>query len=218
MLSPNPLILSKSESNFYKGVVTLTNTSEKLLLFTVFFDANLFCGISPACGEIEPQQSIKLTSLFDKIPNTDEEVTFMVRYTLVRPTIDPNTKTELMLNPTDWAGKLQSNIRFSSHAEDALNSFSHIMKDRPSFSQAVKKSSSRNFEQGQKDSIVKKLIEKQQQKQILQEKINNLRTQIEECDRKMSTLVIPHINGSNLLMVGFIVFVLALLINKFRKN
>ena len=216
MIYPNPLILSKIESSIIKGHVILKNPSDKLMLFTLSFDPELFCGISPACGEIEPNQSIQLILQFDNIHSSIEELSFIVHYTLVRPNIDQATKTELMFNSIDWNGNEKSIIRFSSHAEDALSSFSQLIKQRPSFSQAVMRSTSRNFEQGQKDSLVKTLLEKELQQNKLKEKINNLRNQINIFDHQYSTMGSPSNRSQILIFIGFIMFILSLIIRKFK--
>ena len=119
VLEPNPTIISKTGPVSNKGTASLKNRSDQLVLFQVFFDPELFSGISPACGELEPGALRTLSFFFGDVSQKINEISFTVKYCIV-PKYSSNKVADMMLNSASWNDSLIGKIHFSSHAAHTI--------------------------------------------------------------------------------------------------
>lgn len=212
---PNPVILSKTGAIHNRGTVTLKNVSTSKCLFKVFFDIDVFCGISPAMGEINPGESRELKFSFEDTTRGDENVSFDIKYVQVLPETTIEEEIKLSQAPEEWANTVQAVIRFSTHTEDALKTVALSLKSKPSLTQVVKRAENRNIDVEQREMLERKVTEKRNQRGQLKDKIAALEAQIESQKEEMVKIASTTKTDYNLLMVGLIILLGSIVLRLF---
>lgn len=210
VLEPNPVIISKTGPVSNKGTVSLKNRSNQLVLFQVYFDPEIFSGISPACGELESGGLRTLSFFFEDINQNLNEISFTVKYCLV-PKNSPNKVADMMLNSMSWDNSLIGTIRFSSHAEDAMKSISSSFKSKKSLKKAIERSDLSNINAQKKEMLEKTISEKEATILQLQDKAKSLRELLEQKKKESKELNVDNTVEYNFIYFGFIILFLAIL-------
>lgn len=210
ILEPNPTIISKTGPVSNKGTASLKNRSNQLILFQVFFDPEVFSGISPACGELEPGASRTLSFFFEDVSQNLNEISFNVKYTLV-PKNSSDKIADMMLNSSSWENSLTGSIHFSSHAEDAMKSISSSFKSKQSLKKAIERGEASNMKRQHLEMLEKKISEKEATLIQLQNKVQSLQQLLDQKKEESKKLNIDNTLQYNFIYFGFIVLFLAIL-------
>ena len=217
ILEPNPTILSRTGHIHNNGVITAKLTGAKKCLFSLEFDTEIFCGISPACGQIESGQTQKFRFSFEDTTRGDEELSFLIRFVCIELDTSPEKVSELMASPKEWPSYEKAVIKFSSHAEDALKAVAFSIKSKPSLTQVISRSESRDIDAEQREMLERKVVEKKAQREQLKRKIKALHSQIEDETKRLNNLVQKPDSESRLIYFGFILIIFALFLKIFKK-
>ena len=209
-LVPNPILLSKNAQNGNKGNVKL-KSSENKVLFQLSFDPEIFCGISPACGELESHSSRTLTFHLEETNVERSEISFIIKYCVIQPNTPPEKITEMMLDSAVMNESLTAVIKFSSHAEDAMKSISSAFKKKKSLKEAIKNDESRNIELEEIAMLEKKIAEKEQEKEELENKVKNIKVELELKENESKKLAMNPTFVNSFAYIGWIIFIFAIL-------
>ena len=214
MIDPNPLILSRSDGIHSRGVVNLKNETDRLLLFHVDFNPDIFCSISPVSGEVEANSTQKLNFALENAMIQEEEITFSVKYALVPLSTDSETKSQMRLDQSSWKGFSTAKIHFSSHAEDAIQNLTQILKSKPSFSRAISETENRKSNEEMKfEMMKKKLREKIAQNEQLKAREQTLQIQVNEIKEQIKIFQEKPNKEQTLNIIAFIIFILSIIIH-----
>ncbi|OHT12333.1 hypothetical protein TRFO_17925 [Tritrichomonas foetus] len=214
ILEPNPLILSKTGRIHNKGTIELKNISKQTILFQLSFDPDVFCGISPACGELDKMASRSLTFLLEDTNRDLNELTFTIKYFIVPPDSTPDQITDIMMNQNSWKDTITATIKFSSHAEDAMKSVSSAFKTRNSLKKAIAREENNNLDEEERAMLERKIGDKEAQKAQLERKVESLRQQLEKKNEESVKFARNPTVEYNLVYIGIIILLLAILKRK----
>lgn len=196
----------------------LKNESEQLLLYQIEFDPDIFCSISPACGEIEPKSLQKFNFTFENTCVNGNDLTFSAKYVYVPSDIDSESKTSIRINNQNWQMSATATISFSSHAENVINDISNIYINRPSFSRAIAETEKKKANDNIKYEMIKrKLNEKKVQKDQLQKRYQSLSRQVNEMNEKIKKTKTTPNKEKKLFYIAIIIFILSIIIHFFHR-
>lgn len=182
-----------------------------MILFKLSFDPEYFCGISPACGEIEPGNSRQLKFTLEEAIQ-QEEVSFLVKFISLASETSPDTIADLMMNQSQWKDTIKSVIKFSTHAEDALAKFLSMRKNRSTLNEAIERQENQNLLEEQKVMLERKISEKQEQKIQLQSQVEHLIKQRDQQLEQIKILKAQSEKPNIVIIFGFLFFALVFLL------
>lgn len=215
-IEPNPVIVSRTGHIHNNGTVDIKNNGQNKNIFSVEFDTEIFCGISPAVGELVPGESRTLKFSFEDTIRENEELSFIVRYT----SVSPNEKTdisEIIATSKNWPNTVKCVIKFSSHAEDALRSIAAVTKSKPTVQQVQARSQSRDISKEQLDMLKRKLNEKKNYNQQLKTKKTNLEKEIKQQQAQLKVLQSRTDSNPPYIFIGLALLLAAMFLKYYRK-
>lgn len=219
-VSPNPLVVSRDVAVGGACAMELRNESINTVLFTLSFDGSLFSCISPACGELEPNTARTLRLVLEDLPQDTREVAFAVGYSVVLPGADESQKRKAMLNQEKWRHRVDVHIRFLSHEEESMMSFSGALRkdNRRGVEEAIEKREREDIEAAKIAKLREVIQQKEKEREMVEKKLEELtevhRKQKEELDRYKNTRDWEN----SVLVFTFFLFVFSLLFRRiFRK-
>ena len=214
-VEPNPVIVSKTGHIHNNGTVDIKNNGSNKCIFSVEFNTEIFCGISPACGELIPGESRTLKFSFEDTIRDNEELSFLVRFTSVSPTEVTNLAEIVALSKT-WPNMVKCLIKFSTHAEDALRSVAFSIKSKPSLSQVLQRSERRDIDGEQREMLQRKIIEKKNQRNQLTTKIRNLEREIAREKANLQVLTSKADSNPHFVLIGIVLLIVAFIVKYYR--
>lgn len=218
-VSPNPLVLSRNIINEAPCTMEIKNNCINLILFYLNFDDNLFSCISPACGELEPNSSRTLKLMLEDLSTDIKDLTFSIRYYIALPGTNSDKIRKLMLEQDKWKDKVDVKIKFLSHEEESLKSFSEAFKqnNKCCINTALEKKESLDLEKEKISNLKKKIQEKEKENLSLLAQLNILKN----LNGKQKEELMSYQNNPDLqsifLIVAFFIFVLSLIIRRILK-
>lgn len=217
IIEPNPTVISRTGHIHNTGTVTAKYTGQNKCLFSLEFDTEIFCSISPACGEIEGGKSREFKFSFEDTIRGNEELSFLIRYVSVENDANPDMEARLMSAPKEWQNSEKAVIKFSSHAEDALKAVAFSIKSKPSLAQVISRSESRDIDAEQREMLERKIVEKRAQREQLKRKVKNFHTMISDEEKSLKELMEKPNTESQMIYFGFFLVVFALFVKLFKK-
>ena len=145
------------------------------------------------------------------------ELSFLIRYVCVENGISPEQQAQLMTSSKEWPSYEKAVIKFSSHAEDALKAVSFQIKSKPTLTQVLSRSESRDIDAEEREMLERKVVEKKAKREQLKRKIKALNGQIEDENKRLKTLLQKPDTESWLIYFGFILVIFALFVKLFKK-
>lgn len=212
-LEPNPLTVSRvSRDGVLKGSVVMKNTGEKMVKFQLDFDHEEFSRISPACGELEAGATIPLTLLMEEADPNKDGLSFAVKCATVEPDATQEQIIEIMMHMDDWKTCAVGQIRFATHAEEAMRSVKSAFKKakKVTVEDAIKRSTSRDLDEEKLMAVQKSITEKEEMKRNLQQKLDTLTESYNEQWKLLQSLRDKPDISSNFAFVALLVLVVAI--------
>lgn len=208
-LNPNPVTISKSGS-IQRGAITLKNHSLRKALFQAFFDPEIFCSVSPACGQLESYKSQTLSFSLEKLDQDVNEVTFNINYCFVPDNSTQDAEIQMFASASAWSSSLKATILFASHAEESMKSIASSFKRPKSLQSAINKNRKDDLEEQKHAMLERMLAEKEATKIQLEEKIRSLQEQLEQKGDESKKLSFDNSAAYKYVYIAFIVLFLSI--------
>jgi hypothetical protein len=206
--NPNPLRLSRSTPLADPFIVSLTNVSSNYLSFQVESNPDVFRRISPICGFLEPNEACSLTLALENQDRDSTVLQYVIRYGMA-----PIGRPEVV---SDYPFALVAEIKFASHAEEAMAKMRSRLKPASRFEISMKPDAAFvRAEQSQRlDSLIS---EKDHRRDQLQTRLHELQAELAEQEE-----LVKRIEEMPVINVGFVgivllIFLISLLRSRWRK-